>query len=65
VKAAKIITAIIGVFITMPIWFYLVHWLLVASGAGDLQMFLFWIYLPIALFTGVLSSVLNVVKDGK
>lgn len=41
-EAANVLT----VLIVAPIWFYLVHWMLVRLEAGELQMFLFWVYLP-------------------
>lgn len=48
---------ILAIFITMPIWFYLVHWLLKAAGAGELQMFLFWVYVPVSILVQLLIKI--------
>ena len=44
---------ILAVLVMLPIWLYLMYWLLRANNAGDLQMFLYWVYVPLALFVGV------------
>lgn len=58
-KKGKIVGAILAVFVTLPIWFYLLHFMLKASGAGDLQWFLFWAYVPIGLFVAILNAIAN------
>lgn len=52
----KKVAAILALFVTLPIWFYLVHWLLKANGAGELQMFLFWAYVPATILAQVLAQ---------
>jgi hypothetical protein len=59
----KAASSVIAVFLVMPIWYYLVHWLLVHSGAGDLQMFLFWVYMPFGVFTRLLDRLVEI--EGK
>lgn len=53
----KKIAGVLVIFITLPIWFYLVHWLLKATGAGELQMFLFWVYVPVSLLVHLLIKI--------
>lgn len=53
----KVIRAVLVTFITTPIQFYLMYWLLKANNAGDLQMFLFWVYIPF-MIVGVFLAVL-------
>jgi hypothetical protein len=53
----KKMSGIIAIFITMPIWFYIVHWLLKQSNAGELQWFLFWIYVPATLIVHIAARV--------
>lgn len=48
---------LIALFVTIPIWFYLVHWLLRQAGAGELQMFLFWVYVPATLLMHALIKI--------
>ena len=57
--AMKLARAVITGLGTLPIWFYLLHWLLKANGAGDLQMFLFWVYIPFTFVGLVLTIILT------
>jgi len=61
-KAMKRISGIVSVFVVAPIWYYLVHWMLVKSNAGDLQMFLFWVYLPFGIFVSILNKLVEAEK---
>lgn len=56
-KKLKLAVGLMSLFLTAPIWYYLLHWMLVASNAGDLQMFLFWVYVPLAFVLGIISAV--------
>jgi hypothetical protein len=58
-KVAKPISRLLAAFIVVPIWYYLLYWLLTRSGAGELQMFLFWIYVPVAVFVRALESLIE------
>jgi uncharacterized membrane protein YvlD (DUF360 family) len=64
-KAAKIISSLLTLMIVAPIWYYLLYWLLKHSGAGDLQIFLFWIYLPVAVFLKFLDWVIQTSEPKK
>jgi len=55
----KIVEACIGVFIVMPIWFYLLYKILVAINATELMWFLFWLHLPLSMFISVLSKIIE------
>lgn len=50
------VAAIIAVFITLPIWFFLLYKILVKVDASELMFFLYWIYLPFSIFVGVVSK---------
>lgn len=63
-KALKIIAGLISFFVVMPIWYYLLHYLLIKSGADDLQMFLFWVYLPFAIFAGLIFKIIESIDRG-
>lgn len=56
-KKLKLVTGLLGLFLTAPIWYYLMHWILVACNAGELQMFLFWVYVPLAFVIGAIGAV--------
>ncbi len=61
-KAAKIIAGILGVFVVMPIWYYLVYQLLVRTNATELMWFLYWVYLPVGIFVAILNKVVEANK---
>lgn len=62
-KAAKIVAAILGTFVTVPIWFWLLYQILVRVGASDLMFFLFWVYVPVGALVQVLIKITEVSSD--
>ena len=52
-KAFTIIATLLTLFITAPIWYYLLYKVLEACHATELMWFLFWIYVPLAFFCQV------------
>ena len=58
-KAFSTISGILTVFIQMPIWWYLLYKVLEASHATELMWFLFWIYVPFGLFTGIVAKMVQ------
>ena len=61
-KAATIIAGLLALFISLPIWFYLMHYLLVAIAASDLAFFLFWVYVPVTVFIHVITKLVERAK---
>lgn len=61
--ALAIITLLLGVFITLPIWFYLIYKILILVNATELMWFLFWIYLPITTLMTILGRVAENIKE--
>lgn len=58
-KAFSTIAGLLTVFIQLPIWYYLLYKLLEASMATELMWFLFWIYIPLGLFTAVVAKLVQ------
>ncbi len=56
-KASKIVILIGFLFISGPIWFYLMYKTLVAIHASELMFFLYWIYVPVTIIIGIISKV--------
>jgi hypothetical protein len=56
-KNIKLISALLIVVVTMPIWYYLLYQILVRVQASELMFFLYWIYLPVGLLSTVLSKI--------
>ena len=52
----KATAGILGIFIVLPIWYYLVYKLLEAAPATELMWFLFWIYVPAGILVQVLTK---------
>lgn len=54
-KSAKTIAGIMTVFLTMPIWYYLLYKILGSVNASELMWFLYWIYLPAGFFIQIVA----------
>jgi hypothetical protein len=53
----KTISGIITIFVTAPIWYYLLYQVLVRVHASELMFFLFWVYLPVGIFASLLAKI--------
>ncbi len=60
-KAMKVLVGILGLCVTMPIWYYLMYTILKAINASQLTWFLFWVYLPVSIFVLVVTKVLEAI----
>jgi hypothetical protein len=56
-KPLMFIGGLISLFITIPIWYFLVYSILQAIHADRLVWFLFWIYLPAGIFAQIIEKV--------
>jgi len=45
--------------VVTPIWYYLLYNVLVRVQATELMMFLFWVYIPASLVTGILAKIVE------
>jgi len=57
-KAIKLVTTLLNVVLTAPIWFYLLYKILEAIEASELVWFLFWVYIPVAFFSRLFSEII-------
>lgn len=55
----KIVAGVLSLFVTLPIWFYLLHEVLEAVQATELMWFLYWVYLPVNLLTMLIAKLLS------
>ena len=53
----KTISLIFGLFISLPIWVYLLYQILKRVEATELMMFLFWVYLPVSIFGVIIAKI--------
>jgi hypothetical protein len=56
-QKVKIIGVLLSVFVTLPIWFYLLHSILSYINASDLEWFLYWIYVPVGIFGTIIAKI--------
>lgn len=59
IKALKVISGILGIFVTLPIWYYILYQVLTAIKATELTWFLFWVYLPVSIFVSTLTKIIE------
>lgn len=57
----KKVAEVLGVLVTMPIWFFLLYRILTAINATELTWFLYWVYVP----AGILVSTLSKISESK
>lgn len=58
-KAATVISVLLRLLITMPIWYYLLYKVLQLVEATELMWFLFWVYMPVAAIAAVIDTVVS------
>ena len=51
----KAFAGILGLFVTLPIWYYLLYKVLQMVGATELMWFLYWIYVPAGFLVAALT----------
>ena len=55
-KKTNAVSGVLAIFVTMPIWFYLLHEILEAVNATEFMWFLYWVYVPAVLLASVLAK---------
>ena len=55
-KALEVIVGLLSIFITFPIWIYLLYSILRRVEATELMWFLFWIYLPLGFLLAIVED---------
>jgi len=58
----KLVGGLLVLFISLPIWLYLLYQILVRVNGSELMFFLFWIYVPVQIF---IEICLQLIKDSK
>jgi hypothetical protein len=59
----KLVPGFIAIFLTLPIWFYLMYQMLVRVDASELMWFLYWIYVPAAAISAGISRMVEKAAD--
>jgi hypothetical protein len=55
----KYVVALLPIFVTAPIWYYLLFKLLQLTGATDVMWLLYWVYAPVGVFAQLLSKLIE------
>jgi len=63
VNRKTIVAIILALFIELPIWIYLIYWILSQLNPDRLVWFLFWIYVPTLIITSILAKIIAGEKD--
>lgn len=50
----KAIAGLLGVLVTLPIWFWLLYQVLARVNASELMWFLYWVYVPCSILVQTL-----------
>lgn len=53
-KKARVISVLLYLFVTAPIYYYLFYKILEAVKASELMWFLYWVYLPVGIISAVI-----------
>jgi len=53
----KLISGLLALFVVSPIWYYLLYQILVKVNASELMFFLYWVYIPAAIFASILAKI--------
>lgn len=64
-NTVKLITALLGLLICLPISFYLQYKILKMVGATELMWFLFWIYVPLTILFRAIIEMIDHLEKGK
>ena len=63
VNKKTIVAIILALLIELPIWIYLIYWILSQLNPDRLVWFLFWIYVPTLIITSILGKIIAGEKD--
>ena len=55
----KVIQTLLATLVSLPIWYYLLYQILIRVDASELMMFLFWVYMPVTIFVGMLANLIG------
>ncbi|MFD1558330.1 hypothetical protein ACFSHT_22315 [Paraburkholderia silviterrae] len=56
-KAFKAFAAIVGLCVSMPIWYVLVYKMLAMMHATDVMWLLYWIYMPAGILVSIIFKI--------
>ena len=56
-KATKTIANLLALLVVAPICYWLLYQVLTRVQASELMWFLYWVYVPVALFSGALLKI--------
>ncbi len=62
-KTLQVLIAVIGMILYMPIWLYLLYWLISHSNPDRLIWTLFAVYLPVYFFISILSEIVKNMEE--
>jgi hypothetical protein len=55
----KTASKIIAICLTLPIWYYIMYYILTQINASELVWFLYWVYVPFGVFVNVVNKLIE------
>lgn len=62
-KPIRVLAGLLALGIHMPIWYYLIYQMLVRINASEVMWLLFWVYVPLGIFIGVVAKIAEMIGD--
>jgi hypothetical protein len=56
-KKSTIVAIILALFVELPIWFFLIYFILSRLSPDRLVWFLFWVYVPVVILNSILAKI--------
>lgn len=64
IEKLRVLSRLLTVFVTLPIWYYILYQILTAINASELTWFLYWAYVPIGVFVCFVGALITEDLDG-
>ena len=55
----KLVAGLLAIFVSLPIWFFLLYRILQSVNATELMWFLYWIYVPASLVIATMAKLVG------
>ena len=62
-KALVVFFSLLGICVSLPIWFYLIYQILELVNATELMWFLFWVYVPVTFGLSAVTKLATLASE--
>lgn len=64
-KAFKVFSGIVGLFVSLPLWYVMIYKILAQIGASESLWVIFWIYMPVSCLVAIILKICEVAGEEK